>query len=101
MRVDPRLGEREDRREAGVRALEDIAPFVAWFRPEGRGEGLPHFGPTRALVLARQALAPEIQPGKELFVELRFDRAYGDVLAVPGLVDVVPGCSGVEDVDAS
>src|SRR5688500_13221537 len=98
VRIPARLGPGQHRREARVRAFEHLAPLVARLGFEyGRKPGA-HFGPARAVVLAEVGKPQALQ---QVLVEPRLDRADRDMLAVPGLVDVVPGRAGVEDVRAA
>src|SRR5437899_98733 len=54
VRMGLRFGEREHRREAGIGALEDLAPFVARLRQDHFGEARTQYRPPRTLVLRRQ-----------------------------------------------
>src|ERR1041384_5558950 len=101
VRVRARLGERQHRREAGVRPLERFAPLGAGLFLEFSSKQLAQLGPARALVLSRKVLGCDAQAGKQILVELRLDGTDRDVLGVLGLVDVVPRRAGVQDVDAS
>src|SRR5207244_2952624 len=97
----PRFREAEHRREAGIRALERLAPLVARFCLEGALEQGFHLRPAGAIVLAGELVLRNLQPGKELLEEAGFDRPDGDEFAVLRLVDVVPGRAGIEDVRAA
>src|SRR5262249_8033756 len=101
VRVRARLGKRQHRREAGVRALEYRAPLGTGLFSELFSKKLAQLGPARALVLSGNSLAPEAQAGNEILEELRLDGTDRDVLAVLRLVDVVPRRAGVQDIHAA
>src|SRR5881628_716204 len=94
-----RLRPAKHRREAGIRPLEDPAPLVARFRFEGFRELFPHLRPASAVML-RDDFA-NLQFGKQLLEKLVLDGADGNVFAILGFVDVVPGRAGVEDIAGS
>src|SRR5712691_11892170 len=94
-----RLRPAKHRREAGIGALENLAPLVARFRLEAFRELSSHLRPARAVVLRGVFVNP--QSGKQLLEKLVLDGADGNVLAILGLVDVVPGRAGVENIACS
>src|SRR5690242_11277969 len=95
-----RFGEGQHRRKAGIRPLEHLAPLGLGLLPESRLEKPAQLGPARTLVLSGKVLAREAKARNEILVELRLDGADRHVLAVLRLVDVVPGRTGVQDIDA-
>ena len=95
-----RLRQREHRREAGVGALQQLAPLVAGAPADHRGELFLEVGPAGAVVLPVPLRAVETQPLAQLGVELGLDRTQRDVAAVGGLVHVVVVGAGVEHVGA-
>ena len=66
-----------------------------------RGDGVAHGVPAAAVVLASDEGGVERQQPGELGEELRLQAGDGDVAAVGGLVGVVEGRAGIEQVGAA
>src|SRR5262249_5033152 len=96
MRMLRRFRQRQDGREANIRAFQHRGPFIARLRFENRRELrlqlVPHL---RALTgggiesLLRETTALESRLLDQELVKLRLERPDGNVLAVGGLVRVV------------
>ena len=101
MRVLRRLLDRQHRREAGVAAFEQGAPFVTRLAAQDGGHRRAHLGPQLALVLALHEARVQADALRHLGKELRLQRADGHVAAVGRLVGVVEGRAAVEQVVAA
>src|SRR5262249_46375787 len=88
VRMLSRLAHRQHGREADVGAFEEVAPLVASLREEQLGEACAEHVGTLAWTRPGQVLLVEPGTREELGVELRFERAECDELAVLGLVRV-------------
>ncbi len=95
------LGHRQHGGAAGVGAVEDRRPLLAGAGLELLGEQLAQLILSIRVELLGQTLRIDLEALQELRVELRFDAAHGHVLAVGGLVGVVEGHAGVEQVGAA
>ena len=101
VRVVARLGEGQHRRGAGVGADEQLRPFVAGAGLEAVGEDLAQRFLAGGVELGGQVGGVELEDPQQFGVELRFDRADREELAVGGLVGVVERLAGVEQVRAA
>ena len=95
------LAEGEDGRDAGVGAVEHRGPLLPGTGGERVGEDLLQLRPAGDVALSGQVGVVEFEAFEEFGVELRLDGADGHVLAVGGLVDVVVGGAGVEEVHSA
>ena len=93
-----RLIDRKRRRKASVAPRGDPHPFVTGARTEDARESLAHSRPSAAIVLAGKVGGIKSHAGQEIGVEMRFDRADRDVLAVRRLIAAVEGRAAVDDV---
>jgi hypothetical protein len=91
-------GQRQDRRNARVGAVEDLGPLGLGLAREGVGELIAKLGPGAHVVPVGWGDAEELD---QLVVELGLDRPDAHVLAVGGLVHVVERRAGVEQVGAA
>ena len=94
------LLERKDRGEAHVRPLHDLAPLRPGLLLEDAGDALLEGRPLGPVHLMGQFFPVEAGEAEKLGVELRFDGADRDVLAVGGLVSVVEVGAAIDDVGA-
>jgi len=96
-----RLGHRQHRGDARVRALEHRCPLRHRPPREPLGEQPPQLRPLRLVVLAGQGAWRTLRREQQLDeprVELRLKRADRHVPAVGRLVHVVVRCTGVQPV---
>ena len=94
------LRQRQHGCEAGVGALQQVAPLVAGALGDHRCELLLEFGPAGPIHLPVPLRTVQSEPLPQFRVELGLDRPQRDVAAVGGLVHVVEVGAGVEHVGA-
>ncbi|OIQ66162.1 hypothetical protein GALL_522720 [mine drainage metagenome] len=88
----------QDRREADVGALHDLAPLVAGPGPEDVGQLLFQGRPGRAIHLRVESFVRKTGQLPQQRVELRLDRADRNEFAAGALIDAVEVRSAVEEI---
>jgi HIP---CoA ligase len=100
MRMQVRLGQREHRRDAGIRRREDLGPLIARPGPEQGRQPLLHRRPVGRIGPVAELGLLDAQVLEHLLPERLLERADGHVPAVERLVDLVEGRAGIADVRA-
>src|ERR1700728_4887397 len=88
-------------RQASIAAGSNLYPLVPSPGANYRGQTFTHLRPRAPFVLFRHFFGRQIQHTKERRVELRLDRADGDVFAVACLICAVVRSAPVDDVLAA
>src|SRR5262245_31449014 len=101
MRVVLDFGERQHRCDAGVAAGKYALPFLARACGYDARKVLGQDRPALAIVLFGKRCRIKTQLADELGVEALLNGADREPLAIFGLVDIVPGRSAVDHVDAA
>src|SRR3546814_14352523 len=96
-----RFGHRQDRRDARGGAAEDPLPMRARLRGEPVREQRLENRPVGLVGAIGEVGAGNAQPIEQRGIELRFERADRDVLAVAGRVGGLAGMRAVEPVFAA
>ena len=85
-------------RETDVTSGGALHPFVAPTGLEDCGETFPHCAPGAAIILVGQVGGLQLHASEQVRVEMRFDRANRDILAVGRLIAAIKGRAAVDDV---
>src|SRR5262252_5486608 len=101
MRVVLDFGERQYRGDAGIAAGKYGLPFLARACSDDARKVLGQHRPALAIVLFGKGDRIKAQLADELGIEALLNGADREPLAVLGLVDIVPGRSAIDDVDAA